>query len=1053
MRRIILLCLTAVFMLASGVAWAQERTVSGRVTSAEDGSALPGVNVVVKGTTNGTVTDVNGNYTITAPSEGVLVFTFIGLESQEVAIGTRNTVDVQMSQNVQQLTEVVVTAFGIEKEKKSLGYAVQDVGGEELTTARESNLVNSLSGRVAGVQITNSSGSVGSSSRIVLRGASSLTGNNQPLFVVDGIPINNESYASDPSGLATNGNGGADRPNGAAEINPDDIESISVLPGPNAAALYGSRASNGVIVIKTKSGRGSKGIGISVNSSATFERPLRLPDYQNSYGGGYNENFYHWIDGSSGSGGEDESWGPPLDRGLEFVQWNSFDGKPRPWVSQPDNVRNFFETGTTFNNNIALSGGGDKANFRLSFSDFNQKGMIPNTELKRKNFSVNAGLDLTDKFRADVSVNYIKSGSENISGGGYDNNNPMQQFTWFQRNVDLGALKDYKNLPLAPVGTSAEGTPINWNTNFNNNPYWVLHNNTQGFDKDRIIGNIKLAYDFTDWLSVSLRTGTDYFNDLAVVKRAVGSNDFPNGMYAETDRTWYETNTDILVSATRDINDDFKLGASVGGNLMNQVYNRNRLEAPELEIPGVYNLANSKIAVVAETHEEQKKINSIYGTLDLSYKDYLFLNVTGRNDWSSTLPSDNNSYFYPSFSLSADLTSMFNVQSEQLSYAKVRGGWAQVGADTDPFKLENVYAFFDPWNGSLITPTVSNTLLNPELKPEISTSYEFGVDLGLLGNRLNLTATYYNKTSVDQIVPVSISGSAGYTAFQINAGEIVNKGFEATLSGTAVKLPNGFTWDISVNYTRNRNEVVKLAEGLEALELGTFWNAQVLARRGEPYGVIFGPDYQRDSNGNIIHVNGLPQRDDESKVLGNVNPDWMGGINNTFSFKGITLNVLIDAKIGGDIYSMTNAWGRYAGILEETLIGRETGIVGDGVKLVGEDEDGNPIYAPNDVVVEVQSYNHASFGNNIVGGSVFDASYVKLRQVSIGYTLPRNLISKTPFRSVTFSVIGRNLALLYSNAPHIDPETSFGNGNETLGLEHAQAPSSRSIGFNLNFTL
>src|SRR5690606_35060677 len=343
--------------------------------------------------------------------------------------------------------------------------------------------------------------------------------------------------------------------------------------------------------------------------------------------------------------------------------------------------------------------------------DFNTKGIVPNTDQKRQNFSLNAGLDLTQKLRADASINYIKSGSDNISGGGYDNNNPMQQFTWFQRNVDVAALKDYKNLPLAPEHTSAGGTPANWNTNFNNNPYWVLHNNTQGFDRDRIIGNIRLSYEITDWLTVSGRTGTDFFNDLQVVKRAVGSNDFPNGTYSEIDRTWYETNSDILITTSHDINEDFKMGGSIGSNMMNQVHNKNRLEAPELEIPGVYNLANSKIAVVAETFEEQKKIHSVYGTVDLSYKDYLFMNITGRNDWSSTLPSNNNSYFYPSVSVSADLTSMFNVQSEQLSYAKIRGGWAQVGADTDPFKLENVYAFFDPWNGSLITPTVSNTLL------------------------------------------------------------------------------------------------------------------------------------------------------------------------------------------------------------------------------------------------------------------------------------------------------------------------------------------------------
>jgi TonB-linked SusC/RagA family outer membrane protein len=1053
MKRILLLCLTAVFMLCSAVAWAQERTVTGRVTSSDDGSPIPGVNVVVKGTTAGTVSDVDGKYSISASNDATLVFSFIGLISQEIAVGSRSTVDVQMAQDVQQLTEVVVTAFGIEKEKRSLGYAVQDVGGDQITTARETNLVNSLSGRVAGVQITNSSGSIGSSARIVLRGASSLTGNNQPLFVVDGIPINNTNYAAATDGLAVDGSGGADRPNGAAEINPDDIESISVLSGPNAAALYGSRASNGVILIKTKSGKGTKGIGISVNSSATFERPLRLPSYQNSYGGGYNENYYSGFNGTTDSGGEDESWGPPLDKGLEFIQWNSFNGQPLPWVSRPDNVKNFFETGKTFTNNVSISGGGEKASFRLSLTNLDQKGILPNNKLNRKTIAFNSSLDVTSKLKAEASINYVKSFSDNITGGGYDNNNPMQQFTWFQRQVDLEAHKDFKNLPLAQPGTSAEGTPATWNTNYNNNPYWVLHNNTQGFDKDRFYGNIRLSYAFTDWLSLSARTGTDFFTDLFVIKRAKGSNDFPNGFYQETDRTWYETNSDILLTANKEINDDFKIGASVGGNLMRQVHARNRIEAPELEIPGVYNVNNSRIAVVADQLDEQKEIHSAYGTVDLSFRDFFFLNVTGRNDWSSTLPASNNSYFYPSVSASIDLTSAFNMQSEQISYAKIRGGWAKVGADTDPYKLQNVYAFFDKWNGSLIEPTVSNTLLNPNLKPEMITSYEIGLDLGLLSNRLTLNATYYNKRSIDQIVPVSLSGSTGYTSFQVNAGEMTNKGLEISLNGTPVKLDGGFTWDIGVNFTRNRNEVVKLAEGLEALNLGTYWNSQILARPGEAYGVIWGTDYQRDPEGRIIHEGGVPLRDNTSKVLGNSNPDWLGGLNNTFSYKGLYLNVLIDAKIGGDIYSMTNAWGRYSGVLEETLIGRESGIIGDGVKVVGSDEAGNPVYAENDVVVSAQRYNHAAFGNSIVAGSVFDASYVKLRQLAIGYTLPNSLFGNLPFKKVTFSIIGRNLALLHSNVPHIDPETSFSNGNATLGLEHAQTPSTRSVGFNLNFTL
>lgn len=1045
MKRILLLCFMGVFALFS-VANAQERTVSGKVTSSEDGSGLPGVNVIIKGTASGSTTDIDGNFKITVPEGATLQFSAIGFTAQEVEVGARSVIDITLETDVKQLSEVVVTAGGIAREKKALGYSVQDVKGDDLTKARESNLVNTLTGRVAGVQVTGASGGVGSSSRIVLRGASSLTGNNQPLFVVDGIPINNDNFGS------ADGFGGADKPNGAAEINPDDIASISVLKGPNAAALYGSRASNGVIVITTKSGRGTKGIGVSVNSSAQFDTPLRLPDYQNAYGGGYDPTYYKYIDGTSGSGGEDESWGPALDRGLEFVQWNDFDGQPSPWVSRPDNVRNFFETGKNFQNNVSISGGSDKAFFRLSLSNLDQKGMIPNTELKRNTVTLNSGLDVTEKFKAETSISYIKSNSDNLPGGGYDNNNPMQQFTWFQRNVDIAALKDYENLPLASDATSAGGTPANWNTNFNNNPYWVLHNNTQGFTKDRIMGNVRLSYAFTDYLTLAARTGTDYFTDLSTAKRAVGSNDFPNGNYVETDRTWQETNSDLLLTFNKDIASDLTLNASLGANHMRQVYSRNTLEAPELEIPGVYNLANSKVALQAETFDQQKEIHSVYGSMNLGFRNYLFLDVVARNDWSSTLPIDNNSYFYYSGSLSADITSIIGLDSDILNYAKVRGSYAQVGSDTGPYNLQNVYAFFDPWGGSLISPTVANTLNNPALKPEQTSSIEFGGEFKFWKNRIGLDLSYYQKTTSDQIMPVNVSGASGFTSFYANAGEMVNKGIEFSLTATPIDMANGLKWDVTVNYNRNRNEVVSLAPGLPSLTIGTYWNASIVARPGEPYGTIFGPDFQRDPNGNIIHEGGVPLKDNTNKVLGNVNPDWIGGLNNNISFKGISLGVLIDAKMGGDIYSMTNAWGRYAGVLEETLLGRENGIVGNGVMVVGTNGDGSPIYGENNVVVTAQRYNHAAFGNSVVAGSVFDASYIKLRQITLGYALPKSLIGNTPFRNVTVSIVGRNLALLYSKAPHIDPETAFGNGN-LQGIEHAQLPTARSVGFNLSFNL
>ncbi|MBK6263461.1 SusC/RagA family TonB-linked outer membrane protein [Marivirga sp. S37H4] len=1040
MKKILLTCLMLVFVLH---AWAQDRTVSGKVTDADTGEGLPGVNVLLKGTSTGVNTDLDGNYKISVPSDGgTLVFTFIGMAKSEVSVGSRSVIDVQMETDVQQLSEVVVTAFGLEREKKSLGYAVQDVSGSEITTARETNVVNSLSGKIAGVQITNGSGAPGSSSRVVLRGATSLTGNNQPLFVVDGIPINNTNYGN------AGPFGGADAPNGAADINPDDIETISVLKGANAAALYGSRAANGVILITTKSGKNTKGIGVEINSNITFQNPLRLPSYQNSYGGGYDNTYYEWIDGTNGSGGEDESWGPALDAGLKFRQFQDYQGdgqfgEPSDWVSRPNNVRDFFETGVTATNNVSLTGGNETSNFRLSMTNLNQDGMVYNTDLVRNTIAGNAGVQLTDKFRADFSVNYIKSGSDNLSGGGYDNNNPMQQFTWFQRQVDISALKDYKNLPTNSAATSARFTPLNWNTNFNNNPYWVLDNNTQSFEKNRLIGNIKLQYDFTDWLSLTARTGTDFFTDLQESKRAVNSNDFPNGFYQEVDRTWSETNSDIVLTFDKNIIEDFGVSVSVGGNLRQEQYDRNTLEAGELEIPEVYTISNSAIPVVGNNYEEQREMQSVYGTAQFRFRNYLFLDLTARNDWSSTLPEGNNSYFYPSASLSAVISDMIEIDRNILTFAKVRGSWAQVGSDTDPYRLQDVFAFRDRWDGSINQATVSNTLLNPNLRPELTTSIEFGTDVRFFNDRLGLDFTYYDTKSEDLIVQVDVSGASGWTSQFANVGEMTTKGIEIQLNATPVQIGD-FRWDMNLNYSTYENKVVSLG-GVDNLRLGGQWNVDVMAIPGQPYPALFGPDYQRDPNGNIIHgENGLPQKDQTNKVLGDAVPDWTGGWNNSFTYKGINLNVLVDAKIGGEIYSMTNAWGRYAGILEETLKGRENGIVGEGVIEVSEG-----VYEENNVVVPALNYNHAAFGNNIAAGSVFDASYVKLRQITLGYSLPKAWIQNTPFRGVQVSAVGRNLALLYAKAPHIDPETAFNNGN-AQGIEHAQLPSARSIGFNVN---
>jgi TonB-linked SusC/RagA family outer membrane protein len=1032
--------------------WAQERTVSGRITSAEDGSGLPGVNVVVKGTTNGTVTDVNGNYSLPVPATSTtLVFTFIGLKSQEIEIGSRANVDVQMEQDVQQLSEVVVTALGTQAERKSLGYSVQDVKGDELMKARETNVVNSLSGKIAGVQITNSSGAVGASSRIVIRGSNSF-GNNQPLFVVDGVPISNEGFGN--FGGLTSGSGtgtgteGVNRGNGAADLNPDDIESINILKGPNAAALYGSRGANGVVIIKTKSGKKGSGLGVQVNSSVTFEDPLKLPKYQNKYGQGSGGEF-SFTDGA-GAGindGVDESWGPRLDDGSSRTQFNSpnVNGtlQPTPWVSHPDNVKNFFNTGKTISNSVSISGGGDKGSLRLSYTDMKQEGMVPNTDQHKHTIAVNGNYDLTEKFSVSTSANYVKTQSDNLPGYGYSAQNVMQQFVWFGRQVDIAALKNYQN---------ADGSKYNWNYNYHNNPYFTLYENLNGLNRNRLFGNVKANYRLNDWLSVFVRTGTDYYSNTNTARVAVGDIDNPQGSYSESNSTFSEVNTDFLISFNKDLSDVLSLSLNGGGNQMTQRRHQTTGDADELAVAGIYTLSNSKVPLRTSSYTSDKRINSLYFSGQLSYKDALFLDFTGRNDWSSTLPDGNNSYFYPSVSASAVLSELFGMQSNVLSSFRVRGGYAEVGSDTNPFSLLNYASFGEGWNAATKLPNmfIDNNLANPDLKPQRSKSVEFGIEARLFQDKVTVDVTYYDQKTTDQLISVPVSAASGYFSKNINAGEISQKGIEVVLGATPISTASGFKWDVRVNYSKYNNKVVDLYPGVEQYVLGTYWSMQVSAIPGEKFGTIYGYGFKRDSEGRIIHDGGLPVVDDGAKELGNYSPDWSGGINNEVSFKGVSLSFLIDAKMGGDIYSMTTSWGRYAGILEETLKGRESGIVGDGVKNIGTDDA--PNYVKNDVVVTAEEYNKAAYSNAVAESSVFDASYVKLREVRLDYTFPNSIVGKLPFRDIKFGITGRNLALLYSKIPHVDPETAFSNTN-VQGLEFGQLPSARSIGFNLTFKL
>jgi TonB-linked SusC/RagA family outer membrane protein len=1035
--------LTLLLAFMVQITFAQEKTVTGNVS--DSSGPLPGVTVLIKGANLGTQTDFDGNYSINATVGAVLQFSYIGMQSIEKTVDVSNVINVIMQESAEALEEVVVTGFGRKVERRSSTFAVQQVGGEEMTQARETNIVNSLSGKIAGVQITNSSGAVGSSSRVVLRGASSITGNNQPLYVVNGVPLESGNFGNAGSG------GGADLPNGISDINPDDIEAISVLKGPAAAALYGVRAANGVIEIKTKSGKRGTGLGISYNSTMSVETPLMLPNYQNSYGQGGNQDFFQWIDGSSGDGGVDESWGPPLDVGLEFVQWNSYTvgGAPLPWVSKPDNIKNFYDKGITLNNSISFTGGGEDIGYRLSVSTMDQTGMVPNTDLRRFSVGGASSYTISDKLTTSIDINYTRSKSDNFVTQGYNNENPVQQMIWAGRNVDFSLLKDYQNLPLSPDGTAAAGTPLNWNTVFQNNPYWVLDTNTREYNRDRIVGNIALNYDVNEHFSIHGKVMTNFWNMRQNRRQAFGSNNAPNGSYSETARSYIENNNEIILSYNTKITEDLNFEISAGGNTLYRKSELAQTLAPQLQLPGLYNVSNLAAGSNWELNNQhsEQKINSLFGYGKFSYKNYLFLEFSGRNDWSSLLPTSENSFFYPSVTASAVITDMIDINSDVLSFLKVRGGWSQVGGigSLRPYSLQPTYELSgETWGGNSVA-FLPGQLNNPTIKSETTTGTEFGVDLRLYNSKLRFNATYYDQTSTDLVVPVQVTAASGYTSAVQNVGEMNNKGIELQLGATVVDKGD-FRFDVDLNFAKNDNKVVSLG-GLESLVLGGQWSMNLEAREGLSYGAIVGTYFDRSPSGEVIYLNGIPQLGDGTKVLGNITPDWTGGANFTFSYKDFSLNALIDAKIGGDIYSMTTTWGRYAGILAETLPGRETGIVGDGVMLV------NGEYVPNTVVVGAETYNKAAYSNSIVESSVFDASYVKLRQVMLTYKLPKKLTEKTLFTDINFSLVGRNLGILYKNIPHIDPESSFSDDNSEQGQEFGQLPSARSIGFNLQLKL
>ncbi|MBC8154262.1 MAG: SusC/RagA family TonB-linked outer membrane protein [Bacteroidetes bacterium] len=1098
-------------------------TITGSVSSAEDKNAMPGVSILVKGTNTGTTTRADGTYTLSVPDANAkLIYSFIGYETQEITVGNRSVIDLTLRGDALALGEVVVTALGIQREKKALGYAVQEIQGTALTIARETNVTNQLAGKIAGVTVVGSPSGIGGSARVTIRGERSVDLNkNQPLYVIDGVPISNGL-----TGGSGRGNLEVDFGNGASFINPDDIESLNVLKGGAAAALYGSRAANGVIVIKTKSGRGTKGIGVEFNTNQTVETPLKLPDYQNVYGqGNANDGDFAFVNGG-GAGltdGTDEAWGPAFNPSLNypqrqfprlFPQYDSprtLNGQPinfrggdlnapagsvitaTPWAAESDNLRKFLQTGRTNTTNIAVTGSNDAGNFRLAHTLLNQTGIVPNTDLKRYTTSLSGGYNFTPKFSANAFMSYIKGESGNRPSISYGTESIMYLFNcWLPPSVQLEPMKAYWT-------RGQEGTrQYSWNYNYHDNPYFTVYENTNGQLYDRLIGNASLKYDLTSWLSVQGRTAIDYSNEKREYRRAFSTQRFPFGQYRDTRIVTEERNTDFLFTANKEFGADWTVSGTFGGNQLRQKSDFLESSAGQLNIPGIYNLTNSRIPLQTAQSLTEKRVNSFYGSAQVAFRNYLFLELTARNDWSSalTLPeyarsigTENNSYFYPSVALSAVLSDMLALP-QPISFLKARINYASVGNDTDAFTFTQSYNPSDPFGSSQVYGE-TDRLANFNLKPEISSSFEGGIELKMFKRRVGLDVSYYLTNTRNQILNIPLSITSGYNSRAINAGLIRNNGVEIALNLVPIEHPNGLRWGVDFNFSANRSKVLELSDGIQNFVMASR-SVSIEARVGERMGDMYGIGFARVQNtdrtkpyydatgqfvGQMVYDKGRPVATTERIKLGNYNPDFLLGINNSLSYRTVRLSFLFDIRQGGKLYSHTQTVGREGGIITETLEGRAdgydltkpgNGVIGQGAGIArGKDangvegngdilrnDDGTIKLIPNDVKLNSRQWHTAwTGGRNIAEGVMYDASFVKLREVQLGFTIPDRIWGRVPLRGVTFSLVGRNLAV-FSKVPHVDPETlSYSGGTALPGIEYMAIPSSRSFGFNLGLKL
>jgi TonB-linked SusC/RagA family outer membrane protein len=1028
---------------------AQDVTVSGRVTSSDDGSALPGVSVQVKGTTRGTITDANGNYQIGIPANSRLIFSFIGFAGQEAAVGTRTTVNVTLVPGQQSLDEIVVTAQGIERDKRSLGYATQELGGDKLSQRSTPDVLTALQGKTAGLSITGSSGAPGASTNINIRGITSFNGSNQPLIVVDGIIFSNDVNNTQNTLFGTQPS------NRLADINPETIESINILKGPAAAVLYGSRASAGAIVITTKSGRNNNNkTEVTVNSSYNVQNVYGIPTFQNTYGQGANNLF--------NPSGTNNSWGPAFS---DVTSVTNTQGNVVPYQAYPNNVRDFYRQGSLIQNSVNIASGDATRNYVIALGNTLQNGIIQNSKFNRTNVQIGGESKLKNGLKVSGTGTYVQTVSRGIPGG--NGASTFGQITRIPRSYDL-ANEPYQDLN----GKSIYFAPTT------NNPQWSVNNEFLDSQIDRFFGNFQLSYDFAPWLNVAYRVTGDTYADRRKLTLPIGSGRSPLGQVQQDNFFRNELNGDLLITARKD--DIFLKGLNANlllGNNINQRKNQEAyVDAASLTIPGFYNVSNGTVFTGSGENTTLRRLVGYYGQLSLNYNNYLFLELSGRADQSSTLPAANSTYFYPSASVSFVPTDAFKVNSDVLSYIKVRASAARVGRDADPYLLNSVYVQSGYGNnlasinfplsigGSSIPGFgISNRIGNNNLTPEFVTSYEGGINVGLFKNRLSIDATYFDSRSTNQIFNVAISNSSGYNTRTTNVGELRNQGVEVVLNATPVRV-GGFKWDMTLNYTLIRNNVVSIAPGVKSATISgnSFIGIAPSISEGSPYGVVISTANPRVQNSNpngqyydatgqfagqyvVNGVTGAFAPGVPNSVISNPQANYTAGLNNTFSYKGLSLNVLVDTRQGGQIFSFGAVDARSNGSMYVTGIDRDQPRI-----LPGVIQNSDGTFRPNNIQLPAQTY-WGNLGGLASEAAVFDATVYRLREVALNYSLPKSLLGKTPFGAISVGVSGRNL-LFYAPYFPSDPEINTQGAGNIQGLDLNGPPNTRNFGGNVRLT-